>query len=115
MARASRTTTEGEPLYVVVCSTPAGAVREAWVTTEHQAWELVRTHLVDDGQGHAGTEVGRDFAAAIGDLDDEGPQPYGWWSEVGGTEYWYGPRRVPRPDGVSAGEMALLLAVASAG
>lgn len=82
-----------------------------------QAWELMRvrlTELVADAE-RAGSASLLALQVALADLDTEGPQPYGWWAEVDGTELWYGPRLVSRPQELSVGEAALLMAVTGLG
>jgi hypothetical protein len=89
-----------------------GAVGESMVIghvpTLAQAFEavelLVREHLA------ASVHVGD--AAALGDalrdLRTEGPQGYGWWTDAAGHEIWYGPVLTAVPNGMTAGELALL-------
>jgi hypothetical protein len=78
------------------------------VPTLAQAFEavelLVREHLA------ASVHIGD--AAALGDalrdLRAEGPQGYGWWTDAAGYEIWYGPVLAAVPNGMTAGELALL-------
>lgn len=99
-----------EVMYAVGSSSAAD--REAMVIghvpTLAQAFEaaemLVREHLA------ASVHVGD--AAALGDalrdLRAEGPQGYGWWTDAAGYEIWYGPVTAVVPNGMTAGELALL-------
>jgi len=101
----------GAHVYEVVCGQPTDDV---YAPTCTQAWDLVRVRLeaeVFDARWAGDEARVRALEGALADLDEEGAQPYGWWAEIDGDEYWYGPRWINRPAEVSLGEAALLLAV----
>jgi hypothetical protein len=105
-------------IYAVGCSSGPGqrAVVVGHTPTAAQAFELTLM-LVCEQLGAAvvaagGEAIGEAIGEATQDLVAEGPQAYGWWTEVAGYEIWYGPVTAALPEGMAVGEMALLATLA---
>ena len=100
--------------YVVACP-PSGRGGGGVALTApscEQAWEALRIHLRARLDAPDRPRVG--VGEALDALEREGPSPLGWWTEVHGEEFWYGPGALgSHGAGLSSGERALLDAVVS--
>ena len=105
---------DGGP-YLVLGARSRRERRRQLLPTCEQAWEALRLDLRACRAG-SGDQDRDDFDRALARLEDDGPSDLGWWGEVGGEEYWYGPDPTPgrAERGLSAGERSLLAAVRDA-
>jgi hypothetical protein len=111
MAQQSRSRLRADRMYCVERRS-RDTCRRSWVTTQEQAWEALRAQLLDDmADGAAGRAA---YRIALTELEGVGPQREGWHVAVDDRTYGYGPQAVARPEGISRGEAALLLAITAA-
>jgi hypothetical protein len=107
------TTLRTERVYLVGdLAAPDSPDLPTWTLTREQAWEAIRVKLVHDLDLTGGEDA--TLRRAIEELDEAGPRGDGDVVALADHTYFYRPRVVARPEGLSRGDAALLLAVATA-
>jgi hypothetical protein len=114
VARSIDTSVSPVVMYAVGCSAAPGqqAVVLAHVTTPAQAFEAAELLVREQLAASTGCGDAEAFGDALHDLRREGPQGYGWWTEIAGWEIWYGPVTAAMPETLNLGDMALLATLA---
>jgi hypothetical protein len=112
MAQQSSSRLRAERMYCIERRGRGTACRRSWVRNQEQAWEAVRVQLLDDMAGDERQLTA--YRSALAELDGAGPRPEGWEVAVLDRTYRYMPQAVARPEAITRGEAALLLAIVSA-
>lgn len=106
-------TLRAERVYLVGdLAVPDSPELPTWALTREQAWEAIRVKLVHDLDLAGGEDA--TLLRAIEELDEAGPRGEGDVVTLVDHAYFYRPRVVARPEGLSRGDAALLLALATA-